>query len=463
MNIFNFLKPDYDRIQYKKEYLGHLNSQALALQRPLSVVSSFAWLAYAFYTDPMLHPEFPELLYFRLALSAAAIIMFAASFVKRIRGKGLGWIYFLGVFLLLSCSFFTGRLANDSAYVAGLQLIIMIAVLVPIPYHMLFIFYSLSIILFVTSALIYSPGIESFSVRYSLNNLTLAYLMGYLMGFLMDKLRFAMFLNQLHLRITNQALVDAHDALWGEMELAKKIQTVLLPEKPSVKGCEISTYMSPATEVGGDFYDFINEGDTDWIVVGDVSGHGVTSGLIMMMAQASINTMIVQNHDIDPSEILTAVNRTIAKNIKQIDEEKFMSTILLRCREPGTFLFSGILQDIIIYRKSTDTVELVKTEGILLGIISDIDVSTLRSRSLSIEIGDILLLYTDGITEAWIKGSIPGRRDPRKDMFGVDRLKDIFHSMGSRSTQEIKVRILKELEGYVCNDDVTMVIIKRIG
>jgi serine phosphatase RsbU (regulator of sigma subunit) len=461
MKIFNFLRPHYDRIQYKKEYLDHLNSQARSLQRPLSLVATFAWLAYAFYTDPKLHPEFPELVYFRLALSAAGITVFTASFIKRLRGRGLGWIYFLGVFLLLSCSFFTGRLINDPAYVAGLQLIIMIAVLVPVPYHILFIFYSVSIALFVTSAIIYSPGIESYLVRYSLNNLTLAYIMGYLMGFLVDKFRFTMFINQLHLNLTNQALVDAHDALWGEMELAKKIQTVLLPEKPSVKGCEISTYMSPAAEVGGDYYDIINAEDTDWIVVGDVSGHGVSSGLVMMMAQASINTLIAQKHDMDPSEILTAVNRTIAKNIKRIDEEKFMSIILLRCSSPGTFLFSGILQDIMIYRKSTGTVELVKTEGMLLGIVYDIDDRILRNRSLSIEIGDVLLLYTDGITEAWRKGSIPGRRDPKKDMFGIERLKDIFCSMGNRSTQEIKVSILKELEGYICNDDVTMVIIKR--
>jgi len=97
----------------------------------------------------------------------------------------------------------------------------------------------------------------------------------------------------------------------------------------------------------------------------------------------------------------------------------------------------------------------------LLGIMSDVDARTLKNHFLNLEIGDVLLLYTDGITEAWIKGSIPGHRDPRKDMFGIDRLKDIVQSMGSRSTQEIKVRILKELEGYVCNDDVTMVIIKR--
>jgi serine phosphatase RsbU (regulator of sigma subunit) len=72
------------------------------------------------------------------------------------------------------------------------------------------------------------------------------------------------------------------------------------------------------------------------------------------------------------------------------------------------------------------------------------------------------LLYTDGITEAWRKGSVPDHRDPKKDMFGIERLKDILCGLGDRSTDDIRRGILKELAGYTCIDDVTMVIIKRI-
>ncbi|MCP4610030.1 MAG: response regulator, partial [Planctomycetes bacterium] len=86
-------------------------------------------------------------------------------------------------------------------------------------------------------------------------------------------------------------IVKARDALWGEMELAKKIQTVLLPEEPKISGYKIAAHMEPADEVGGDYYDVINFEGKDWLVIGDVSGHGVPSGLVMMMVQTAIHTV----------------------------------------------------------------------------------------------------------------------------------------------------------------------------
>ncbi|MCP4610029.1 MAG: response regulator, partial [Planctomycetes bacterium] len=86
-------------------------------------------------------------------------------------------------------------------------------------------------------------------------------------------------------------IIKARDAIWGEMELAKKIQTVLLPEEPKISGYEIAAHMEPADEVGGDYYDVINFEGKDWLVIGDVSGHGVPSGLVMMMVQTAIHTV----------------------------------------------------------------------------------------------------------------------------------------------------------------------------
>jgi hypothetical protein len=77
-------------------------------------------------------------------------------------------------------------------------------------------------------------------------------------------------------------LRKARDALWSEMELAKRIQTALLPDNEKIKGFEIAATMSPAEEVGGDYYDIIETPKGDkWVTIGDVSGHGVDSGLLM--------------------------------------------------------------------------------------------------------------------------------------------------------------------------------------
>ncbi len=99
----------------------------------------------------------------------------------------------------------------------------------------------------------------------------------------------------------NQKLEKAMDALWGEMELARKLQTCLLPSLSDNihPDFEIDATMLPADEVGGDFYEVsLDRSGHLWFAIGDVSGHGVTPGLIMMMAQ-TVHTTVTSNLDCD--------------------------------------------------------------------------------------------------------------------------------------------------------------------
>ena len=77
------------------------------------------------------------------------------------------------------------------------------------------------------------------------------------------------------------------EALRREVEIAHRIQTAILPVAPSLAGYEVAARMKPADDVGGDLYDLLPFDDTFWVLVGDVSGHGINSGLVMMMAQAA--------------------------------------------------------------------------------------------------------------------------------------------------------------------------------
>ena len=113
--IFQFFKRDPERRKYKKEFLASLNVQARALQRPFGFIAVVAWIHFGFNLDPRLHPEFPELFYFRIALTAAGVFVLTASFFERLRGKGLGLLYLPTIFSFLSCSFFTGRNASMPA------------------------------------------------------------------------------------------------------------------------------------------------------------------------------------------------------------------------------------------------------------------------------------------------------------------------------------------------------------
>ncbi|MCP4132037.1 MAG: AAA family ATPase [bacterium] len=246
-----------------------------------------------------------------------------------------------------------------------------------------------------------------------------------------------------------------------EMEIAANIQTGLLPQKPFIKNYEITAYLKPADDVGGDYYDVINVDDRDWIVIGDVSGHGVPAGLIMMMAQTAIHTAITQNPDLPPSELLKIINTVLKENITRMNEDKYMTITVFAAHKKGEFLFSGLHQDILIFRADSNSIELVTTHGMWMGMFDAVQ-ENLTDERLFLNTGDAMLVYTDGITEAWRKGSIKDKREASTDMFGMKRLTDIFGTYGNEPIEEIKNKILKELEGYDCYDDVTMVLVRRL-
>lgn len=263
-----------------------------------------------------------------------------------------------------------------------------------------------------------------------------------------------------NLEITNSTLSKTKNALWGEMQLAKKIQSVLLPKSPSIEGYDIAVYSQPTEEVGGDYYDIITVEGYDWIVIGDVSGHGVSAGLIMMMAQAAIHTVLWGNPDINPSKLITLVNKTLSENIIHIGGNHYMTMTILAGKKENWFHFSGLHQDIMIYRKQKKTVEVIETQGMWLGIVTDLSEMT-HEHSFYMAPGDVLLLYTDGLTEATqtIKGQEP--IGTQAAMFGENRLTQLLLEYGEAPVDDIKKNILKSLETFSLKDDVTLVIAKR--
>lgn len=253
------------------------------------------------------------------------------------------------------------------------------------------------------------------------------------------------------LQVTNGELVDTRDALWGEMQLAKKIQTVLLPKNPMMQGYQVLGYMQTAEEVGGDYYDVINTGDHDWFVIGDVSGHGVSAGLVMMMVQTATHILLRHSPNTEPSELLTSINETIANNIRQLGEDRYMTITVFAAHQKGRFIYSGLHQDILIYRAETDKVEAVETEGIWLGVVDDID-GMGSDRAIELQQNDVLLLYTDGVVEAV---------DSAGKMYGHEKLSAALKVSGTKSVEEIRDAIISDLEGYKKDDDVTILILKR--
>src|SRR6185436_17637230 len=194
-------------------------------------------------------------------------------------------------------------------------------------------------------------------------------------------------------------LKAARDALWGEMAVAKRIQTALLPKVHELNGYRLAATMLPAEQVGGDYYDVIETtaGET-WLAIGDVSGHGVESGLIMMMTQTSLFTTVNRTAGYKPSTLLNTVNSVIKQNITRLGTDRYM-TISVAHLEHDRLTFAGKHQDILVYRRRKAITEFVPTRGTWLGILDDIG-DYLFDATIHIEEGDVIVLFTDGLTEA---------------------------------------------------------------
>jgi serine phosphatase RsbU (regulator of sigma subunit) len=242
--------------------------------------------------------------------------------------------------------------------------------------------------------------------------------------------------------------------LWSEMDLARKIQTVLLPSETRFRDYEVSAMMLPASTVGGDYYDIIRTDGADWVLIGDVSGHGVTAGLTMMMIQTAIRTVVLSEAEgaarLTPAQVLSKVNTAVRSNLQKVSEDHYMTITGLQL-EGSSIRYSGLHQDILIYRASARAVERVETRGMWIGPVDDIR-PLLRDDTLQLASGDIVLLFTDGITEAMVGGK----------RFGTDGLAAAFSELAAtgHDSGSILKGIMKNVEGSAPQDDVTMMAVR---
>jgi sigma-B regulation protein RsbU (phosphoserine phosphatase) len=137
-----------------------------------------------------------------------------------------------------------------------------------------------------------------------------------------------------------------------------RIQTSILPRDVNVAGLEIAATMRAATEVGGDYYDVIPVTDGCWMGIGDVAGHGLGTGLVMLMMQSGIGALARKLPDASPRDLLLALNAMLVDNVRQrLGQREHATLTLLRYRRDGTLAFAGAHEEILILRAATGRCE----------------------------------------------------------------------------------------------------------
>jgi serine phosphatase RsbU (regulator of sigma subunit) len=252
---------------------------------------------------------------------------------------------------------------------------------------------------------------------------------------------------------SRQELKAARDALWGEMEVAKRIQTSLLPEDRRAGSYDVAARMLPAAEVGGDYYDIVEAGEgRHWIGIGDVSGHGVESGLVMMMTQTSILSLVRENPSLTPAAVFREVNGVLLENISRLRASRYMTLNVVQLRDEG-LVVAGKHQDVLVWRRATRRVEVISNEGCWIGVVEDTG-PHVADQVIPMAVGDVALFYTDGATEAM---------DARGEMFGEDRLAAAFARVAERPLSEALDVLFEEIGRFRAEqiDDVTLLLLRK--
>jgi len=238
-----------------------------------------------------------------------------------------------------------------------------------------------------------------------------------------------------------------------ELAIAQRAQTSILPRKFAVQGLEIAAKMIPAAEVGGDYYDVIPTQDGCWIAIGDVSGHGLDAGLVMLMVQSSLLTTVLARPDGSPAEILRLVNQALVHNIRgRLGARDHVTLSLLRYSVDGRIVYAGAHEEMIRVRRRTGAGETIETPGTWLGARNDIG-RYLVDSELRLEDGDLLCLYTDGITEA---------KDQAGKMFDLARLVTTIETVQHKPCLLIRDNVLTAVRRFMAQqeDDMTLVVIR---
>jgi phosphoserine phosphatase RsbU/P len=243
-----------------------------------------------------------------------------------------------------------------------------------------------------------------------------------------------------------------------ELEIAAQIQRALLPPSPNHPDFEFAGRMVPADEVGGDFYDVLSEPNqgTLWISVGDVSGHGVAAGLVMLMTQAAFASHFLNNSAEQPERVLRDVNALLCENISnRLRDNKYVTAQLLIYRGEGSFVCVGAHEWPIVYRAKTHRCEIIEAPGPWLGIVPEL--SDVPVTALTVEPGDVLCLYSDGITEA---------QNASGEQFDLERMGAVLEAAltDGQALDDVTRAVFNAVESFSGrhDDDWTMLLVKRV-
>jgi serine phosphatase RsbU (regulator of sigma subunit) len=255
----------------------------------------------------------------------------------------------------------------------------------------------------------------------------------------------------------NEQLTSENVRMSAELDVTRKLQYMLLPKEQDIQGfkdLDIAGFMESANEVGGDYYDVISGQNSIKIAIGDVTGHGLESGVLMIMAQTAVRTLLA-NDEKDPVQFLSALNHAIYHNLHRMNIDKNMSLAILDYHNKKLTI-TGQHETVIVMRAHGE-LELIDTIDLGFPIGLEENISAFIGKfSVQLDIGDVVVLYTDGITES---------ENYNKVLYGIERLIDVikqeYHQTAIAICQAVIDDVRRHIGSHTVYDDITLVVLKQ--
>lgn len=255
----------------------------------------------------------------------------------------------------------------------------------------------------------------------------------------------------------NQRLTDENRRMGAELSVVRRLHQMILPKEEDLRNTadlDIAAYMEPADEVGGDYYDVLHCDGRVEIGIGDVTGHGLESGMVMLMVQAAVRTLQAAG-ETDRVKTINTLNRLVYDNTRRMRSYRNM-TLSLLVYEAGRLRLSGQHEEAILIRadgaiERVDTLDL----GFPLGIEADVS-PFIAEAEIYLNPGDLMVLYTDGVTEA---------PNGQNQLYGAERLCHLLQAERDRSAKELCQLVVDDVYRHIGEskifDDITLIVIKR--
>jgi len=254
-----------------------------------------------------------------------------------------------------------------------------------------------------------------------------------------------------------QSAATAKERIESELRIAQNIQMELVPKTfppfPDRRDFELYAMMNPAREVGGDFYDFMMpDPEHLWVVIGDVSGKGIPAALFMAVTRTFIRAFVQEENS--PGRVLFRVNEELARNN---DANMFVTLFCGVLHLPsGIFRWANGGHNLPFFLPLDDEpVFLPRTRGALVGAIADLEFA---ESELTLQAGEALFLYTDGVTEAM---------NSNQELFGNERTRASLADLRQRDcagiVDGIAAGLARFVDGAEQSDDITMLIVRFFG